>query len=345
MKEVFPSKSFQVGFTYQRKDIDSFLKEASVNLRSGIFAFKNGIVLFVTLDKTSKPKHHKFKDFFDGKDFYWESQPPNAAFGRPTTPSMSKLLNREVKTFLFARIRPKLKSQTLPYFYCGELDVVSWDDTAEGERPFGVHFQCTEIGDQPEQGFKDLLTWKPEHTEDISEAKLLAATASNQKNNLPNRTQGQGRETDTKLRKAIELYATQKAFDYYSRLGYKTIDVSQEKLGYDMHCEKDDSDLFVEIKGTRGSGWTVTVTSNEVSTAEEKNVDLFITNNIKITGVTSGEYVWEGGEILRISPWKPRDPHYSLQATEYRFTPNIPAQYAKTTPSKRITDSNSTFQN
>ena len=116
MKEAFPSKSFQIGSTYQRKDIDSFLKESSVNIRSGVFAFENGIVLFVTLDKTSKPKHHKFKDFFDGRDFYWESQPPNAAFGRPAAPSMSKLLNKEIKTFLFARIKPKFKSKLFHTF-------------------------------------------------------------------------------------------------------------------------------------------------------------------------------------------------------------------------------------
>jgi len=98
--------------------------------------------------------------------------------------------------------------------------------------------------------------------------------------------------------------------------------VSQEKLGYDMRCEGENSHLLVEIKGTRGSGWSVTVTSNEVNTAEEKDVDLFIANKIKISGVSSGEYICEGGDILRLSPWKPRDPHSSLKATEYQFTPN-----------------------
>ena len=105
-------------------------------------------------------------------------------------------------------------------------------------------------------------------------------------------------------------------------MGYKTSDVSQEKLGYDMYCERGNSHLLVEIKGTRGSGWTVTVTSNEVITAEEKDVDLFITSKIKVTGDTSGEYICAGGEVLCISPWKPRDPHSSLKATEYQFTPN-----------------------
>ena len=325
MKEAFPSKSFQIGSTYQRKDIDSFLKESSVNIRSGVFAFENGIVLFVTLDKTSKPKHHKFKDFFDGKDFYWESQPPNAAFGRPTAPSMSKLLNKEIKTFLFARIKSKFKSKTLPYFYCGELDVVSWDDKAEGQRPFGVHFQCAEIGNISEPGFKDLLAWKPEQHEHISEAKLLAATSSEKAAKSSTKTRGQGRETDPKLRKAIELYATQKATKYYTSLGYKTSDVSQEKLGYDMYCEREDSHLLVEIKGTRGSGWSVTVTSNEVKTAEEKDVDLFITNKIKITVDASGKYICNGGEVFCLSPWKPRDPQSSLEATEYQFTPKKPS--------------------
>ena len=88
-----------------------------------------------------------------------------------------------------------------------------------------------------------------------------------------------------------------------------------------MYCEKN-SHLLVEIKGTRGSGWSVTVTSNEVITVEEKDVDLFITSKIKVAGEERSRYICAGGEVFCLSPWKPRDPKSSLQATEYQFTPN-----------------------
>lgn len=321
MREIFPSKLFEIGVTYQRKDVDKRLDEASVNRNSGVFPFSNGLVLFVTLDKSSKPDHHKFKDFFEGSNFYWESQPPKATFGRPTTPLMSKLLSGETTAFLFARIRPKFKSVTLPYFYCGKLKVVSWDDAAEEKRPFGVHFQCLEISDQTGKEFKNLLEWKPDHVGDISEAKMLASIAPRIKNDASSIARGQGRETDPRLRKSIENFATQKAIAHYTNLGYKIRDVSQEKLGYDMYCEKDNSHRLVEIKGTRGSGWTVTVTSNEVEIAGTKDVDLFIVNKIKIAGVNAGEYICEGGEVLCISPWIPRSSQSTLKATEYQFTP------------------------
>ena len=55
------------------------------------------------------------------------------------------MLDGEIGSFLFARLRQKTNSKTNPFVYCGSLEVESFDDLANNQRPFGVKFSTKEI--------------------------------------------------------------------------------------------------------------------------------------------------------------------------------------------------------
>ena len=89
-KESFPYQLFNVGDEYKRSDIDLRLTTTKVG-REGVKNFSNGLVLFVTLEKSDKPENHQYRDFFKNrKEFFWESQGPEAPFGTPEKPIIPK---------------------------------------------------------------------------------------------------------------------------------------------------------------------------------------------------------------------------------------------------------------
>jgi hypothetical protein len=79
-------------------------------------------------------------------------------------------------------------------------------------------------------------------------------------------------------RRAIELAAMEEVISIETSLGYKPIDVSGAKVGYDLESkiphEKRGSDgaslRFIEVKGRAKGATTVTVTKNEILTAFNK---------------------------------------------------------------------------
>ena len=62
------------------------------------------------------------------------------------------------------------------------------------------------------------------------------------------------------------------------QLGYKPIDVSQHKLGYDIESRVGDTGRlrFIEVKGRIEGADTVTVTKNEILTALNKPEDYIL---------------------------------------------------------------------
>ena len=144
-KELFPTQLFRIGNEYTRSEITSRLTNSTIG-REGVINFENGLVLFVTLEKSGKPEKHQYRDFFKNKkEFFWESQTPKAPFGSPDKPIMSKMLDGEIGSFLFARLRQKTNNKTNPFVYCGSLEVESFDDLANNQRPFGVKFSLSLI--------------------------------------------------------------------------------------------------------------------------------------------------------------------------------------------------------
>ncbi len=83
---------------------------------------------------------------------------------------------------------------------------------------------------------------------------------------------------DAMARRAIELAAMEEVMSIESQLGHKPIDVSGEKVGYDIESqiphEKRGSEgaslRFIEVKGRIKGATTVTVTKNEILTAFNK---------------------------------------------------------------------------
>ena len=61
-KELFPTQLFKIGNEYTRSEITSRLTNSTIG-REGVINFENGLVLFVTLEKSGKPEKHQYRDF------------------------------------------------------------------------------------------------------------------------------------------------------------------------------------------------------------------------------------------------------------------------------------------
>ena len=233
----FPIELFVVGNQYSRDDINQRLEKETIDSSKGITEFLNCFALVVTLEKTDKPTNQKYKDFFKNrKEFFWESQQPKSIkgrkniFGSPNSPQMNSLLRNEKPSILFARIIAKTKGRTNKFIYCGELDVESFDNGANNLRPFGVKFTTKEIPKEIPQDLSNLINWKPENNSSLVEAENLASTHTLESEADVNKSEGQGIITNQRLKKAIEDYAMEKAFEHYESQGYTTFDVSKKKI-------------------------------------------------------------------------------------------------------------------
>ena len=324
-KNIFPRELFFIGEEYSKKDI-SFISNKNIYNSSGVVSCLNTLLLFVTLDKTGKPDKQKYKDFFKNKkEFFWESQDPtkSKSYGSKDNRYMKLMLKGEIPTILFARVSIGKKSKPNKFIYCGVLEVESFDTAANNKRPFGVKFRTLEIPKEIGAAMKELINWRPSKESSLIEAEHLAVAQPVHKDIDLDDKEGQERILNQKLKKAIELYAMKKAFDYYKSQGYAASDVSNKrKLGYDILCERPGSTRYVEVKGTQNDGWCVFVTHTEVKEAKAKPTDLFIVNNINHQFDTEElEYKCEGGAVKIISPWKPNSSKSFLKAIEYKFCP------------------------
>lgn len=119
---------------------------------------------------------------------------------------------------------------------------------------------------------------------------------------------GQGFEANTAVRLAVEEYAMIAAEQYYARANWATKRCAHLNLGYDILCTQAAEQLFVEVKGTRGGGSRVVITTNEAryAHAHPKYTELFILFNIQVATSEGGLIICTGGEPLVIPEW---DPH------------------------------------
>jgi hypothetical protein len=121
---------------YKRADIPGFFGFAFKGFESqqGVVTRPGITLLFVTLDKTEMQEEHRYEDaFLSPQEFRWQSQ------NRTTRASDAGALLKDhvargQHIHLFARPKGKIRGETQPFHYLGELDFVRW----EGDTPITV---------------------------------------------------------------------------------------------------------------------------------------------------------------------------------------------------------------
>jgi hypothetical protein len=115
---------------------------------------------------------------------------------------------------------------------------------------------------------------------------------------------GQGFDSSSTTRKAVESAAMNHATEYYRSLGWQVGDVSANRP-YDLSCTKPTfAELHVEVKGTTGDGSSVLLTHREVRHAREhSDVDLYILGGLTLEEDDSGDVRATGGQAKIHSPW------------------------------------------
>ena len=174
----------------------------------------NAVLLFVNLYKGDVNEIYQFNDYFDGSDFFWESQNGNTL----DTPYMKKFLQKQI-IFLFCRINKKEH-----WTYVGKLDALNFETSTD---PIKFQFEVLDYQDNASGALKDIYDWKPNN-----QTEIVPRLSSNLKKA---RRTSQGYISDTKKKNAIELHAMEQAYKFYSdQKNFEVIDVSDTKgLGYD----------------------------------------------------------------------------------------------------------------
>ncbi|MDX6270298.1 MAG: hypothetical protein QOD28_1521 [Acidobacteriota bacterium] len=133
------------------------------------------------------------------------------------------------------------------------------------------------------------------------------------------RSAGQGFAVSPEVRRAIEIYAMQRAIEFFKGKGYDVEDTSMNNP-FDLFCIKGTDELFVEVKGTQTRGETVILTKNEVGFARKnrERMALFILHSVLITSEHGIQI--SDGEFNIFHPWDVDQG--TLIATQYLYTPN-----------------------
>jgi hypothetical protein len=130
--------------------------------------------------------------------------------------------------------------------------------------------------------------------------------------------EGQGYESVTPRRKAIEVRAMAAATQYFRTRGWTVRDVSSTR-SYDLECtRRGQPPLHVEVKGTTSTGHSVLLTANEVAHAREfPHSALFVLHGIRISGGNPPRAT--GGRARVFDPWDIADDHLEPLAYAYRL--------------------------
>ena len=117
-------------------------------------------------------------------------------------------------------------------------------------------------------------------------------------------TGGQGFNSSSPERKALELASMNHAYHYFKSQGWHVDDVSVNHP-YDLSCTKPTGEkLHVEVKGTTTDGSSVLLTHGEVSHAEScGNLALYILHGLTLQDDGSGDVEAVGGRSEVHNPW------------------------------------------
>ena len=289
------SNDLVIGNHYKRSDLNESFNTSRISTsREGILTIDQNIILFCTLEKAQREEQFHYNDYFENDFFRWDSQNPQHI----NTPMIQKMVNGEVDIFLFCRIVEKIRSQTQPFVYCGKLEFSEHFENTS--KPVHLIFESVEFQDNPKAALKEIYEWKP-GKENINPARKSVANRVSKR-----RSSGQGYEKDEKVRKAIELHAMKRATKIYENNGYTVEDTSANQ-SFDLLCSKEGfKERKVEVKGTRGLGNSVILTSNEVKSANDKTTitDLIIIHSIELERKENVIKV-NGGKVKHFQNWQP----------------------------------------
>ena len=320
-KTIFPKEKFVIGDPYQRKDMDEKIGETKINNRSGsgVFSFKNTVVLLVTLEQDLSEEENSYEDFFEYPEFVWSSQ-KKGAYSKPTTPVMKGMLESGAE--LFVRQKAKNASKTNPYIYCGSVDALSHGMPQGEESPFKVKFQLLADIQGINSEVDNLINWKPINYKNTKASYIISSLDKKKKKNKKSSSTSQGYQADKEIRDAVEDYAMKVAISHYESKGLKVKDVSKEKIGYDLSCDSKSFSFGVEVKGTQSAGSKVIVTEGEVKKAEEKKVELFVVSMIEVKyELEMKNIVCSSGQWSLLSPWKPLPESLRPKTYDYELPP------------------------
>ena len=303
--QIFNEENFSVGETFSTKEkirLKSKLTPMNGTREPwpGYASLANAVLLFVNLYKDDVEEKYQFNDYFDGADFFWESQNNNTI----ETPYINKILSG-TNTFLFCRVHRKDD-----WVYCGRLEALNYEALTN---PMQFQYEVVDFQNSPSNALKEIYDWKPS-------TKTIIPYLSTVHKKV--RKTSRGRKTDVKKNNAVELHAMEKAYEYYSDKNYQVIDVSDKRgLGYDYRCINGDKILEVEVKGRQNSGEKITLTKNEVENPKKsKNTTvLFIVHDI-VLSLDNDDYQILSSKQRVIEGWVPDDK--DLIASEYDY--NVP---------------------
>lgn len=151
---------------------------------------------------------------------------------------------------------------------------------------------------------------------EVDDAVVLADEAAG-------RTPSRARRMSAADHKAIEVHAVAAVTRHYEDLGYEVKDVGATE-SYDLDVRRGEEHLYVEVKGTTGSGEAVVLTKNEVHLHREKypNNALAVFRRIRLEDSEQPEC--SGGELALFQPWQVDDD--ALTALSYSYVTGIAHQ-------------------
>jgi len=305
-----------LGSPYKKKDLANIFQRKNLGThREGIYSFpsSNVIFLFVDLEKSKKKEEFHYNDYFEKDFFHWDSQKKQHL----NTPRIQQIVSNQANVILFARVFQKIKNKTEPFIFCGSLEFLNYDPSTTN--PIHIVFESSDYDDKATGELKKLYDWSPKV------GGYKTAVKQNLKNRVSRRRgRGQGFNTNSEYRKAVEEHGMKKITKHYQKQGFKVTDTSSNKP-YDLMCKKNGhKSMRIEVKGTSENGGEVTVTRGEVESTEEQlklSYNLAIVHSIEVEQI-NGKFKTKNGKIKIIENWKPDKKDLTVISYRYKVPPN-----------------------
>ena len=189
-----PNNVLHAGQNYSKKELATLLSQPNITkVREGVYSCtnSNSYLLFVDLEKEGKEKRFHFDDFFEEDFFHWDSQTTQHI----DTPKIQDIISFKLTPYLFVRVKPKYKSKTLPFVYCGRLKYISYEKNTS--KPVHIIYQNIDFDDFTQnENLLEVYRWKPSTVGMTSKTtvvkKGIITKERKQKYRKPDQTERQG---------------------------------------------------------------------------------------------------------------------------------------------------------
>jgi hypothetical protein len=191
----------------------------------------------------------------------------------------------------------------------GAADEEIWDEFAEDRERLAI--EAAAIRTWIEDGLKE-----PPPSAVLGEVETTLAVV---KEHAGKRQSGQGFGLSAPARQALERHSMNRATQYFSNLGWSTItDVSSSRC-FDLLCQRESSELRVEVKGTTSAGAHILLTRNEVTHARRvfPRVALYVLADIQLQSHDPVTFEASNGTEIVRDPWDLRSGQ--LYPLAYRY--------------------------